>query len=394
MQALKFEGNGLEYFKIWIVNILLTIITLTLYYPWAKVRHRRYFYGNSTLNGQNFEYHATGKQLFVGYLIAMSILIAFVIMQQVSPIGGLVVILAFSLAIPWIIWRSLIFNMRVTSYSNVHFSFNGSLGGAYFNYLLMPILVFLAIYASPIVIAILFSGDSGSASGALITLLVLAGIALAIYAYAVLKKRNASYFVNSTRFGQGQFSADLKVGPFVMILLKTIGLSLLAILACLLLGALVSMLTGASDLLLTLSQSLDDPEAVNEVFASGAVVLAILSAYLGFIFVGILLFSYAMSRQRAYIYANSTLDGRIGLASTVGARGLAWVSITNLLLVLVTLGLALPWAKVRMARYLLEHTEVDTSADFSHYVSEKLTEQSSLGEQIGDAFDVDVGIGI
>ena len=43
MKALSFNGSGMEYFKIWIVNVLLTIITLGLYHPWAKVRNHRYF---------------------------------------------------------------------------------------------------------------------------------------------------------------------------------------------------------------------------------------------------------------------------------------------------------------------------------------------------------------
>ena len=61
MKPLHFGGSGFEYFKIWIVNILLIIITLGVYYPWAKVRNQRYFYANTTLEGRNFEYHATEK---------------------------------------------------------------------------------------------------------------------------------------------------------------------------------------------------------------------------------------------------------------------------------------------------------------------------------------------
>ena len=41
---LEFTGSGSEYFRIWIVNLLLTLVTLGLYYPWAKVRRLRYFY--------------------------------------------------------------------------------------------------------------------------------------------------------------------------------------------------------------------------------------------------------------------------------------------------------------------------------------------------------------
>jgi len=38
-----FTGKGGEYFRIWIVNICLTILTLGIYSAWATVRTRRYF---------------------------------------------------------------------------------------------------------------------------------------------------------------------------------------------------------------------------------------------------------------------------------------------------------------------------------------------------------------
>ena len=65
-----------------------------------------------------------------------------------------------------------------------------------------------------------------------------------------------------------------------------------------------------------------------------------------------------------------------------------------LLIIIFTLGLGSPWAHVRMARYMAEHTKVDTSEGFDEYVTQQLNEQSALGDQLGDAFDVDVGIGI
>jgi hypothetical protein len=44
---IEFTGSGSEYFRIWIVNLLLTLVTFGIYYPWAKVRRLRYFYGNT-----------------------------------------------------------------------------------------------------------------------------------------------------------------------------------------------------------------------------------------------------------------------------------------------------------------------------------------------------------
>ena len=54
---IRFTGSGSEYFGIWIVNLLLMLVTLGLYYPWAKVRRLRYFYGSTSLDGSSFEYH-------------------------------------------------------------------------------------------------------------------------------------------------------------------------------------------------------------------------------------------------------------------------------------------------------------------------------------------------
>jgi hypothetical protein len=41
---IEFTGTAGEYFGIWIVNILLTIVTVGFYSAWAKVRRKRYFY--------------------------------------------------------------------------------------------------------------------------------------------------------------------------------------------------------------------------------------------------------------------------------------------------------------------------------------------------------------
>jgi hypothetical protein len=48
---LRFTGSGSEYFRIWIVNSLLLVLTLGLYMPWARVRKLRYVYGNTVVQG-------------------------------------------------------------------------------------------------------------------------------------------------------------------------------------------------------------------------------------------------------------------------------------------------------------------------------------------------------
>jgi uncharacterized membrane protein YjgN (DUF898 family) len=399
MKQLTFEGNGSEYFKIWIVNILLITITLGLYYPWAKVRNHRYFYGNSTLEGRNFDYHATGKQLFVGYLIAMALFLVYVIVGEIFPLGAPILLVVLFLAIPWIIWRSVMFNMRMTSFSNVRFGFSGKLGLAYINFLLLPLLFFVSIYALPIAAAIIvpmYKGSMPAYAGVLIAIAVIVSMALAVYFFALMQKRNTSYLINGYRYGQGEFSTELRTGAFAKITLKTFGLSLLTFTVVMMLVGTAVALMGLGGGFADLAQmgNVENPEElIGELLAGGAVV-AVVIGYISMIFVGFFLMAYMQTRQRTYILENTLLDDKIAFISSLKARSLAWIMGSNFLLIILTLGLATPWAKVRVARLMLENTYVDVGDGFDQYVTQKQKEQSSLGEQIGDAFDVDIGVGI
>ncbi|UPT78356.1 DUF898 domain-containing protein [Sulfurovum sp. XGS-02] len=388
MKSLKFEGSGREYFKIWIVNVLLTIVTLGFYYPWAKVRNRRYFYANSILDGRNFEYHATGKQLFIGFLVAMSLFIAYVVIQQLSTIGSVILIGALFIAVPWLIWRSMMFNMRMTSFSNVRFGFVGKLRDSYMNFFVYPALLMIGYVVLAIGVEVLMP-ILGMGLTSLISMIVF--LTFIVFAVSFIKKKNTEYFINLSRYGQGIFQTNVKTKEFMNIMVKTVGIALLTMLiTALIIGALVYATVGL-ETLVSIQEAANDPQMMQ---AQMAAILPIVGlAYLGMILASMFIMAYAMTRQRTYVYQNTTLDDEISFGSTLKAKQLAWVMMTNFLAVIATLGLAMPWAKVRVARVMLENTQVHTGAGFDQYMTQKQNESSSLGEQIGDAFDVDVGLG-
>lgn len=140
----SFTGSASEYFGIWIVNVLLTILTLGIYSAWAKVRRKRYFHGNTVLLGRTFEYHAKGSQIFVGRLIVIGALIAVNVLGIINPFLTLATWLLIVIGLPWLIKRSLRFNARVTSYRNVRFDFVGSTGGAFVAVTLGGIVAFVS----------------------------------------------------------------------------------------------------------------------------------------------------------------------------------------------------------------------------------------------------------
>ncbi|MGH7460351.1 MAG: DUF898 family protein, partial [Longimicrobiales bacterium] len=69
----QFSGRAGEYFGIWLVNVLLSIVTFGIYSAWAKVRTEQYFYANTRLAGASFEYLARPLSILKGRLIAFAV---------------------------------------------------------------------------------------------------------------------------------------------------------------------------------------------------------------------------------------------------------------------------------------------------------------------------------
>ncbi|WP_010196552.1 YjgN family protein [Psychrobacter sp. PAMC 21119] len=394
MKQIQFKGDGSEYFKIWIVNVLLCIVTIGIYYPWAKVRTRRYFYANTEYADRYFDYHATGKQLFLGYLIGVFILFALQIVGSMLPTIGLILPIVLFAFIPWIIMRSLKFNMRMTSFSNVRFSFKGNLKPAYIIYMLIPILGYLAI-ALPVFVSLfpmsrLDEGFNVIFAFMLFLVGIIAAIAIGVFVIGLFTKKAAEYQIGQTKFGQGDFFINVNTSKFIKIQLKKI----LIIIGCLIILSILSGLIFAA----TISGGFDLGSISNDIEsaeASPLFIVGFLVVYFGFIATFLFATAYSFSRQRQYIFENTTLDKAITFRSTVGAKRYFYILVTNMLLVLFTAGLALPWAKVRVARYIADNSWIEASdIDINSYLTQKEKEQSAIGEEIGDVLDIDIDIAI
>ncbi|MDP8033685.1 YjgN family protein [Pasteurella atlantica] len=401
MKALAFNGKGGEYFKIWIVNVLLTIVTLGLYYPWAKVRTTRYFYGNTEYQGRTLDYHATGRQLLVGYIIGLVLVISYGVLSQLTPALSLILPLLLFVVAPWLIWRSLMFNARMTSFSNVRFSFEGGLGRAYLIYLWLPILIFLVfllpVIASSTVSAYMFQNNFTQAmSGnenpvSLFVLPIITGIVgfvialvLSVYIMVIRKKKEIEYTIGGLKFGQGEFSVNVTKKKLFMIYVK---------------AALITLLVGgvfvAGFIALGFDLSgMNRYDLAYEMETNPIFITMFILIYAGFLIFSLFIGAYIYSRQRQYVYQNMLLDDKVCFKSTITAKGLFGTMITNMLLVIFTFGIGSSWAAVRMSRYVVTNTWIDDgNVNIDDYLTQKVKEQSAIGEEIGDAFDIDVGVG-
>ena len=127
----QFHGKGSEYFGIAIVNLLLTLITLGFYYPWAKARSLQYLYGATEFNDSRFVFSGTGKEMFKGFVKAVLIFTVLYILLFVSiyldmPVVGLLIFYLGILGlIPLAIHGSYKYRMSRTSWRSIRMGYRG-----------------------------------------------------------------------------------------------------------------------------------------------------------------------------------------------------------------------------------------------------------------------------
>lgn len=131
ISAPSFHGTGKDLFGIFIINILLGIVTLGIYKFWGKTKIRRYLYSQTELMGERFAYHGTGKELFIGWIKAMIILVTayfgmVLLTRYVSRFFVLILPLAMPFVIAFIVVASTRYRLSRSSWRGVRFSFRGS----------------------------------------------------------------------------------------------------------------------------------------------------------------------------------------------------------------------------------------------------------------------------
>ncbi|NOJ25971.1 YjgN family protein [Vibrio coralliilyticus] len=380
----EFKGKGGEFFGIWIVNVLLTIITLGIYSAWAKVRTKRYFYGNTYVDSDNFEYHAEPMQILKGRLVAVAVLVIWAVANAFFPAASAALLLVFYIALPWLLWSNARFDAAMTSYRNVHFSFDSSLKDAYVALMGRGLgaLLAMAIYIG-VVVAV------SSVSAVAATVLGIASLVFIAVLYAWVVAGAHKYFSNGYRYGDWKFSAELETGFFFKTYLKAIGLGIVASIVLLIAMSL------------TVFSGFDFTALQNGDFSSlmgVSQVTVFIVAYLAIITLTIGLTAYTTTRLRNYIFdqlrakLDQESDNQYTFKSSLTARGYTWLVISNFLLQVVTLSIARPWVMVRTSRYVADNTVVFGDMSALKATDQDSNVKSAVSDEVAQAFDLGIGI--
>ncbi|EHU4915676.1 DUF898 domain-containing protein [Vibrio vulnificus] len=381
--SIQFKGQGGEFFGIWIVNILLSVITLGIYSAWAKVRTKRYFYGNTFIAGDNFEYHAQPMQLLKGRLVALALVLIWVVVNSFFPLASLVLFALFYVALPWLLWSNARFDSAMTSYRNVHFAFNGSLKEAYMSILGRGLasLLIIAIYIA-IVVA------SANASAMVATLLGFGTLVLMFVLYAWVVAGIHQYFASGYQYGDWKFVAKIETGFFLKTYCKAMLIGFLTAVAFMIvMGTFVL----GSDIMNIFAGEVDLLEGKGD-FAY------VVLTYLVTITMSLGITAYTTTRIRNYVFSRLTAtaetqsETEFRFASTFGAWDYMSLIVTNFLLQVITLGLARPWVMVRTSRYVASHTGVIGDMDTLKATDQDSAVKNAISDEVAQAFDLGLSI--
>ena len=355
MQPFSFTGRASEYFGIWITNLLLSILTLGIYSAWAKVRNKRYFYCNTFLTGYAFDYLASPTQILKGQFIAITFFVLWAVgVEFFWWVDHIMLLVVLPLITPWVAVRALTFAARYSCHRNIRFDFNGTVREAFWVYVVLPL-------------------------GGLLTL----GLLLPYAAW-----RRKRFRIGNSAFGRTPFTFSGSPREFYRAHGKAVLVAFPFLLAC---GAL-AYASGLVELLvlwaMTAGESIGAAHGLDSSWFLDArlIALAVLALTLGILVPSI----YVDTRLANFVWSHTQVDPhRFDLNLRFGH--VLWLWSSNLAAILLSIGLLIPWARVRMARYRIECLRLAVAGTLEDMLAGERQPLAATGDQLGEALNVDLG---
>ncbi len=340
--ALHYDGDIGELYGIFLINLLLTIVTLGIFRFWAITRYRRYLWSHMRFQNERFEYTGRGRELFLGLLMAIGILFGLgvatgllsALLGKVSHLLGALPMVALYVTIVILAFAARFSAQRYRLSRTVWCGIRGGMQGSALRYGVRNLL-----YA---------------------VMLPFTLFQLVPWMQVRLAERR----INASRFGSLAFAfrgrAARLYWPYLAVFV-----------GCVLLFALivgVVWAAAAPSIMPFVGSGAKDPRLI------AAIQHAMLLAFAGMILFGIgssLISCWYWALLGRHIVGNTSL-GPLQLASVVTGPGLLWLLLGNALIALFTLGFGLPVVVHRSARFLARTLLVTGTLD------EANLQQSSL----------------
>ncbi|MET0543298.1 MAG: YjgN family protein [Variovorax sp.] len=387
--AVRFSGDAGEYFGVWMVNVLLTVITLGLYTPWARRRTVQYFYGHTELAGSPFEFTAPLRRMVIGFLLFAALYVAFELASRTgqNTAVSLMMVAAAALA-PWVWGSAMRFRLGHTRWRGLRLQFRAGWGEVY--RASWPVFALAALWlVLGFALAALAPSTPATSAGKMprlptVTLpmwgLGLLGTAASVLCLIRLEYNYRRLLVQRTEIGAQAGRWKPVYSDFVRVWLASVGVFVLSVALIVGLAALLAALTGGIAAL------------------AGSRRTAILLV-VGMIFGGLLALFLAATPALAYREARmfQLLWNNIGVSDIARFRtdlrtsAFVWLRIRNSIFSVLTLGFYRPFARLKEYRMKSESVTLHLRGGLESLVGQLVQQQQDgFGDAIGDAVGFDL----
>jgi uncharacterized membrane protein YjgN (DUF898 family) len=385
---------------VWIVNVLLSIVTLGIYTPWARRRTAQYFYSHTMVAGSPLEFTAQQRKMVVGFLLLTLITIAYQLAANTAQDAAVGVLLLTAAVLSPLIWGSAMrFRLGNTRWRGVRLRFTATWKEVYiaswplFALALVWFGVFFGIQAlSPELfptLQALEEAEEGAepalpsftlAMGGLLTL----GLALTVLCFIRLEYNYKSLLVLRAQVGTETGRWKPVYMDFVKVWLATVAVFLLCVVLVI---VLIGILAGSSIAMAVAAQQNDKLTAL--------MVVIIFAAIVG----GMFLLFLASTPARAYrearmfqlLWDNTGVSQVARFKCHLKARRYIGLRILNTLLTLLTMGLYRPFARVSEYRMKLESVTLHVKGGVDQVAGAMARQQpGGLGDALADAAGLDL----
>jgi len=334
----EYDGKISQLYRIFLPNLLLTIITLGIYRFWAATKTRRYIWSRLSFQGERFEYTGTGGELLVGFLLALVLVFVIILFGIVGSafvahlihhrgfalLGVLITYIVLLILAGGAHFSAQRYRLSRTQWRGIH---GGMQGSAW-------------VYGAWFVLYLLC------------TVFTLGQLAPWAMVRLVERAVNASSFGNARFNFHGQASKLYLVflGTFVAVLVIFAGVGTAG--------------HGAFETLKLLNAQHAGYPVTLPAGATPVGIWRTIVAYYLLLIVGCLLIgSFYAAFVTRHITSRSTLGGQLRFGSTITGSRLLLLRLTNVLIAIVTLGLGYPIVLHRSLRLMADTLTVNGGID-------------------------------
>lgn len=386
---LVFTGSGREYFRVWIVNVLLCLVTLGLYTPLARRRTAQYFYGHTLVADSPLEFTGQSRKMFFGFLLLVVLYAGF---KLAADSGNEVAVNVFLLVgavwAPYFWASAMRFRLGSTRWRGVRLQFTAPWKEVYLAS--WPIFALALVWIVVVtLLAMMLPALSGSdarlaappvASGTVWSVVGVGLIATVLSLLCIIRLsfNYQSLLVQRASIGTQAGRWKPVYGDFVRIWLATAGWFLLVmVIMGLLLAGVMSLFMGA----------MPRPDGLMKVIMIGLFTIGML---LGLALALAPVRAYREARMFRLVWSNVGVSSIARFKCALRPKYYVGLRVKNILLTLLTLGLYRPFARASEYAMKINSLTLHVRGGVDQLAGQLVGEQGALGDAVADAVGLDL----